>query len=58
MRERDQANGRAWGAGGAKGARAELGWAGLGQAAPRVKNPRHTQPQIGIQFVKQNSKRN
>jgi hypothetical protein len=37
---------------GGRGTRAELGW-----AAPRVKIPWHTQPQIGIQFAKQNLKR-
>jgi hypothetical protein len=42
MRGRDQG----------RGARAELGW-----AAPRVKTPWRTQPQIGIQFAKQNLKR-
>jgi hypothetical protein len=31
MREKGP-GGRAWGAGGARGARAELGWAGLGRA--------------------------
>jgi hypothetical protein len=45
MRERDQG-----------GARAELGWVGLGWGAPRVKTPWHAQPQIGNQFAKQNSK--
>jgi hypothetical protein len=47
-----------------RGARAKAGpsWAGpnrvgLGWAAPRVKIPWHTQPQIGIQFAKQNPKR-
>jgi hypothetical protein len=48
---------------GARGARAKArpSWAGpdrvrLGWATPRVKIPWHTQPQIRIQFVKQNSK--
>jgi hypothetical protein len=31
-------------------------WAGLGWAAPQVKTPWHAQPQIGIQFAKQNPK--
>jgi hypothetical protein len=35
---------------------AGLDWVGLGWAAPRVKIPWHAQPQIGIQFVKQNPK--
>jgi hypothetical protein len=56
--ERKGTRGRAWGAGGARGARAELGWAGLGWAAPRVKTPWNAQPQIGIQSAKQNPKRN
>jgi hypothetical protein len=42
---------------GARGTRAELGRAGLGWAAPRVKTLWHAQPQIGIQFTKQNPKR-
>jgi hypothetical protein len=33
------------------------GQAGPGWAAPRVKTPWHAQPQIGIQFAKQNPKR-
>jgi hypothetical protein len=62
MREKDQ-GARAWGAGGARGARAELGRAGpgrvgLGWAAPRAKTPWHAQPQIGNQSEKQNLKRN
>jgi hypothetical protein len=48
MRERDQGRGRAHGEGmGARGARAEMGRAGLGLAAPWVKTPWHAQPQIG-----------
>jgi hypothetical protein len=58
MREKGQGGARAWGAGGARGARAELGRAEPGWAAPRVKTPWHAQPLIGHQFVKQNPKRN
>jgi hypothetical protein len=56
MRERDQGReGGAWGRGrGARGARAR---AGPGWAAPWVKIPWHAQPQIEIQFAKQNTKR-
>jgi hypothetical protein len=56
MRERDW--GRAWGAGGARGAQAELGRAGSGWARPHrgAKIPWHAQPQIRIQFVMQNPK--
>jgi hypothetical protein len=58
MRGRDQGRGRTHEAGlGARGARAGLCWVGLGWAAPRVKIPWHAQPQIGIQFAKQNLKR-
>jgi hypothetical protein len=42
---------------GARGVRAELGQAGSGWAAPRVKTPWHAQPRIEIQFAKQNPKR-
>jgi hypothetical protein len=54
MREREtRGGGRAWGRGrGARGARAELGW-----VAPQVKILWHAHPQIGIQFAKQNLKR-
>jgi hypothetical protein len=53
---------RAWGAGGARGTRAEQGRAepgcvGLGWAAPRVKTLWHAQPQIGNQFAKQKSEK-
>jgi hypothetical protein len=37
--------------------RARSDWVGLGWAAPRVKIPWHAQPQIRIQFAKQNPKR-
>jgi hypothetical protein len=56
--ERKGIGGRAWGAGGARGTRAELGRAGLGWAAPWIKTPWHAQPQIGNQFAKHNPKRN
>jgi hypothetical protein len=65
--KRDKGRGaRAWGRGRAPGARgpswagpgqARLGRVGLGWAAQRVKTPWHAQPQIGIQFAKQNPKR-
>jgi hypothetical protein len=44
---------------GARGARAKTGLdrVGLGWGAPRVKIPWHAQPHIGIQFAKQNPKR-
>jgi hypothetical protein len=57
--------GTTWGGAGRQGragqGRAELGragsdWVGLGWAAPRVKILWHAQPQIGIQFAKQNPK--
>jgi hypothetical protein len=51
MRERERKEGGARGRGRALGARG-LERAGLGWAAPRVKIPRHAQPQIGIQFTK------
>jgi hypothetical protein len=66
MRGRDQGKGGRMGRGRARGARgpswaglgrAGLGWVGLGWAAPPFKTPWHTQPQIRIQFVKQNPKR-
>jgi hypothetical protein len=51
--KRDKGRGRAWGGVGRQGhagqGRAKLGWAGPGWAAPWDKNPRHAQPQIGIQ---------
>jgi hypothetical protein len=65
MRERDQRRGaRAWGGHGRQGRtgrdRAGPCWVGLGWAGPHrgAKIPWHTQPQIRIQFVKQNPKRN
>jgi hypothetical protein len=63
MRGKDQGRGgRAWGGHRRQGrvgraGRAGLGWARLGLAAPRVKILWHAQPQIGIQFAKQNPKR-
>jgi hypothetical protein len=55
--KRDKGRGRAHREGqGARGARAELGWVGLGWATLRVKIPWHGQPQIRIQFAKQNPK--
>jgi hypothetical protein len=49
--------GRALGARGPRPGRAGPGQVGLGWAAPRVKTPWHAQPHIGIQFAKQNPKR-
>jgi hypothetical protein len=46
----------AWGGAGRQG-RAGQGRFGLGWATPWVKIPWHAQPQIGIQFAKQNPKR-
>jgi hypothetical protein len=40
-----------------RGARGAWAKAGLGWAAPRAKTPWHAQPQIRIQFAKQNPKR-
>jgi hypothetical protein len=61
MRERDQGGGAQGEGTGARGAWAEAGRAGpvragLGRTAGQ--NPRHAQPQIGIPFAKQNTKRN
>jgi hypothetical protein len=57
MRERETRAGEPREGKGARGALAELGRAGLGwAAAPRVKILWHAQPQIGIQFAKQNLK--
>jgi hypothetical protein len=66
--KRSGEGGEAWGGAGRQGARgprpgqagpsrAGSDWVGLGWAAPRVKILWHAQPQIGIQFVKQNPKR-
>jgi hypothetical protein len=49
--------GRAPGARGPRSGRAGPGRVGLGWAAPWVKIPWHAQPQIRIQFAKQNPKR-
>jgi hypothetical protein len=53
MREREPKGGgaRAWGGG--AGAPGRMGQSGPGWVASRDKNPRHTQPQIGIKLRKE-----
>jgi hypothetical protein len=54
MKERERREGAHGGGVGHRGRTGQSGpgWVGLGWAAPRVKIPRHAQPQIGIQFTK------
>jgi hypothetical protein len=56
MRGKDQGTGGTWGGHGRqrRAGRAGPGRAGLGRTAGQ--NPRHAQPQIKIQFAKQNLK--